>query len=103
VGGRFEDAVESMVSLSAFRSMGIELRLLVEEGGGDLNLGDIGQCGELSSDLVGLSVREPSSTPSTLGECTEGLFADNARCKAVAEGIEVYELLRVADRVGLNS
>ena len=83
--------------------MGIELRLLVEEGGGDLNLGDIGQCGELSPDLVGLSVREPSSTPSTLGECIEGLFADSARCKAAAEGIEVNELLRVADRVGLSS
>jgi len=89
-----------MVSLSVFRSMGIGLRLLAEEGGGDLNLGDIGQCGELSPDLVGLSVREPSSTPSTLGE---GLFADNARCKAAADGIEANELLRVADRVGLSS
>ena len=92
-----------MVSLSAFRSMGIELRLLAEESGGDLNLGDIGKCGELSPDLVGLSVREPSSTPSTLGDCIEGLFADNARCKEVIEGTEANELLRVVDRVGLNS
>jgi hypothetical protein len=92
-----------MVSLSGFRSMGIGLRLLAEEGGGDLNLGDIGQCGELSPDLVGLSVREPSSTPSTLGDCIEGLFADNARCKAAGDGIEANELLKVADRVGLSS
>lgn len=92
-----------MVSLSTFRNMGMELRLLVEEGGGDLNLGDIGQCGELSPDLVGLSVREPSRTPSMLGESIEGLFADSARCKAAAEGIEVNELLRVTGRVGLSS
>jgi hypothetical protein len=91
------------VSLSVFRRMGMELRLLAEEGGGDLNLGDIGQCGELSPDLIGLSVREPSSTPSTLGECIKGLFADNARCREVTEGVEANELLKVADRVGLSS
>jgi hypothetical protein len=92
-----------VLSLSAFLSIGIELRLVEEDGGGDLSLGDIGQCGELSPDLVGLSVREPSSTPSTLAECIEGLFADNARCTAAAEGIDAKELLIVADRVGLSS
>lgn len=74
-----------------------------EEGGGDLNLGDIGQCGELSPDFVGLSVRDPSSTPSTLAECIGGLFADKARCTAAADGIDAYELLIAADRVGLSS
>ena len=92
-----------MVSLSAFRSTGIELRPVDEEGGGDLNLGDIGQCGELSPDLVGLSVLGASSMPSTLVECIEGLFADRARCTAAAEGIDENEPLIVADREGLSS
>jgi hypothetical protein len=83
--------------------MGMELRLVEEEGGGDLNLGDIGQCGELSPDRIDLSGRGPSSTPSTLAELMGDLFADKARCTAAAEGIDANELLMVAERVGLNS
>jgi hypothetical protein len=81
----------------------MELRLVEEEGGGDLNLGDIGQCGELSPDRIDLSVREPSRTPSTLAALIGDLLADRARCTAAAEGIDAKELLTVAERVGLNS
>ena len=67
---RLRDVLDGVASLSDFRNVGIELREAVEEGGGDLNLGDMGQWGELSPDRLTLSPLEPSSTPSTLDGCS---------------------------------
>lgn len=79
VAFRLKEFWEGPMSDSDFRNVGIELRVFSVPGGGDLSLGDMGQCGELSPDLVGLSDRELSRTPSTLAGCIVGLFADKAR------------------------
>ena len=100
---RLSEVLEVVASLSAFRSVGIELRFVDVAGGGDLSLGERGQWGELSPDLVGLSGRELSSTPSTLVACIVGLFADRARCTAAADGMVAKEPFKVADLVGLSS
>lgn len=100
VASRLDDEV---TSLSAFRRVGMELRPVEVEGGGDLSLGERGQCGEVSPDFVNLSVRELSSIPSTLAGCKGGLFADRALWTAAADGTDGKDPFNVADLVGLNS
>lgn len=72
----------------------------VDDGGGDLMRGDVGQDCVL---FPTCRLRKLSVLPSTPFGCREGLCADRARCTAAAEGIVESVPLSVVLRVGLNS
>ncbi len=104
--GRSKKMLGAPAPCSALRGENTEGLIEVADGGGDFNLGDVGQRGEFSPvppllDFLGLGVSPVGSE--VVGLAIGGVpIADKARCTAAAEGTDGW-MEPLGARFGLRS